>query len=291
MLTNEQVVHSMIAYVKNNLMLANMGDSQTDYSHIFEGNGIRSGLKKTHFSLDVITDVSTIENTGLQSYLQSRIDRASPGNRVGFIFPRAIDYDRAKKRYEGPFLRQARLLGTIKETVEDIVAYMIGDKSVTAEEIEEIKGIFNAATTRQAFGRAQKLYQELGDYEREKYKILTRAEWETVIPFQGSFILYYNPSSRSIEVCRFSKVPSSKGIPDERPLVQGYLWDFLRFNPPEEGDSSRKAEIYRQIQQGLHDHIRQMMLGDNIIRGGFTLIPAGRKGLKAAKEQRQLLLI
>lgn len=239
-LTPSQITEAMVEYVRANLQLRGLRESGSNKVMTFSGRGLEGEDSDLTFALEVIIQhEKALSHTFFDRILQERSAPRPIRERTysGFLFPKSIDYRDADILFEGPYFKQARLLPNG------------ADPDLKAQ------------------------YAKFGYWN---VKDLSRIEWEFAIPSSGSRIAYYNPFKGTIQVHEFQKFPEYEPIPDNRPLSQYYLWQWLRIGRFPSGDNgSRNAKTFREIQQGLHDRVRRIIRSSEIAES-FTLSRYGK---------------
>ena len=238
------VVDQMVEYVRENLELDDFGGPDSPKkkgSLIFTGRSVEDG---SNIALEIITSMSrAVSEKSLDKRVAKRVESRLKSERTytGILFPKSIDYSRATVEFRCPYFKQADLLKTIW-----------GEKELKENYLE---------------------------FYYNRVKELSRVEWSFALPLCGRRIAYYNSQKERIQVHKFRRFPERRIIPDNLALDKGYFWDFARMGFPLEGNVSRKAEVFRSIQEGLHDRVREMAGTENI-DGLFTLASYGKAGAK-----------
>lgn len=235
-LTASQAIESMVEHARANLQLQEPKQHDSKGLMIITGRGILDRDFDVPFAFGLVTKTNRALSV---SYFNRKITSSSAAGTtsIGIILPRSIDYETAAVELGTPYLKQAQLLPEWMDP---------------------------------------KLRAKYARFEQYDVKDLSRLEMELAIPLSGYQVAYYNPLHGTIEVCSIMKFPKSKIIPDNRPREeradeQGYFWDFIEAGVfPNPDDFSRKADVFRGIQEGLNDRVRRIV-DTKTIRGGFTL--------------------
>jgi len=247
-LKTSEVIEAMVEYVRANLKLRDRKETGSNQCLTFTGRGVTESEQDVKFVLEVVINIKNKDEAARIDFFQRRVkERSSPhhikGRRfTGIIFPKSIDYASAKRKFYCPYFRQANLLQTISDEI----------------------GLLE-------------MYKE---FNYNDVKDLSRVEWSFAMSLAGSQIAYYNPIKDRINIHNFTRFPCNQVIPDNRPIDQGYFWDYMRVGefPGVEGPI-KKADTFRGIQQGLHDRVRKMVKTISI-SGEFSLSKWGSKGAK-----------
>ena len=233
-LKHDEVAEAMIEYVRQHLLLEDKeGPEVNSQSAIFTGRQIDGHTK---LALEVVIKMHRDRDGRLQAadkdFAAARIAERSAAHKradrtyTAVLFPMSLDHRSAQVQFSSPYFRKAHLLDTAPIYLRR--AYRR----------------FSFPTTKQ----------------------LSRVEWESVIPLMGNENAYYNPQKKDVRVQPFRRHEWHEVLPAAIQLDKGYFWDYAKDQwMPSDGDTSRKAEVFNGIQEGLHDKIRTFM------RGGFTL--------------------
>ncbi|MDP2749787.1 MAG: hypothetical protein Q8O89_03070 [Nanoarchaeota archaeon] len=239
----------MIDYVRANLVLDEKSESTQENRMTIKGKGITEKDAGIEFSLELMLgDDYTKKTSKTKKKIDNIVDdRSSEHFRkdriyTAFLFPKSVDYKTAETKAITPYFKQADLLQTINT---------LNDKELLEK------------------------YSRFSHYD---VKELSRTEWEIALPLGGSRIAYYNPLKKIIQVHDFQKFQVDQIIPANRPIDQGYFWDYVKSGTfPSQTNMRRKACIFKGIQQGLHDRVRRIIRTEDI-QDKFTLSANERNG-------------
>lgn len=253
MLTPSQVAESMIEYVRANLKLQDRKEQDSKQTITFSGRSITE--PEHQFALEVVINILYSNKALPVSFFEKRIsERAGARLRkdrtyTGIVFPKSIDYKSADVKFKGPYFKQARLLRTARSDEELIDKYK--------------------------------------RFRRYDVKELARIEWQFALPLCSSRIAYFNPIKNMIQVHDFQRFAVNEIIPDNIPLDKGYFWYYAErgYFPGWDSDS-KKAKVFGDIQEGLHDRIRHIIRTKEV-NSAFTLTSTKEGGAKLVPYQNQ----
>lgn len=253
--TLSQAIESMVEHVRTNLKLQDRKEDQSRSVITITGRGISCEALDVPFAIDVVTKINRA--LPINHFNRTIEERSSStiGEKAftGILFPRSIDYAAEVAELHTPYLKQAKL---IPEWMNP-----------------ELKARY-------------------ARFQRYDVKDLSRIEWKVALPLGGYRIAYYNPLHDTVEVCTIMKFGRGEIIPDNRPREEragqeGYFWDFIELGRfPSNENKSRKAEVFRGIQKGLHDRVRKIVRTETI-PGQFTMRNYGSAGARFEKYQQK----
>ena len=252
-LESKEVIEAMIEYVRRYLCLDDMkGPDVNNQSAIFTGREIDG---QTQFALEVVVKMhgrnGNLRSADIDFAKKRTAERSSPRKRdervyTAVLFPKSIDYNRARIEFIGPYFRKPHLLSTA-----DI-----------------------------------DLRRKYRRFAFPNMRQLSRVEWEFAIPLSGNRVAYYNPQNGNLQVHSFRKLERHQVIPANVQLDKGYFWNFATDGfVPSESDPRRTAEVFRGIQEGLHDKVR--MITSSIPLNLFTLQSYEAHGARVVPYDRQ----
>lgn len=234
-LSNSQVVESMISFVRKNLELGDVKETSKKNSPVVTFIGVNKD--DTKVALEVVVNIEYSNQAISKSYFNKRIENRtkhrSKKNKTytAVLFPKSIDYPRANHEFRCSYFKQANLLRTASKSMK----------------------------------------LKYDRFRLTDTKELSRIEWDFILDKYGGKIAYYNPMTQIIDIHTFQCFPFQTLIPDNKKPDKGYFWDFMELGfLPREDNGTRKAKVFRGIQEGLHDRVRRMIKTEHL-SGCFSL--------------------
>lgn len=260
-ITNEEAVEKMLAFVNRNLVLDGTEIKKSKSRTIITGTGIE-GEKSV---LEIITP-SGSGRPITAKYLEGVTEkdkRQVHGKRSyrAFILPRSILYWNAPAVFDGTYLRPAGGITKLQDMLPQFREYF--------QHFDYTSSI--------GLSRAEQFLADIHSGDR------------------AMMLNYYNPLKDSIQQVSFRRYPADEPIPSNLLWIKHMAYRLFPTHPTASKEADEK---FKELQDGLHEKVRIMIVRNEIASNQkFTLTPRGKgAGIIAYnpaqyEERRQLELL